>query len=509
MKSIEQKASRSHIPMWGVQSQRCCHGNAMVASTTTNSSPIETLCGELIQKVAELDTDKAMQFDCRMLGVLEPNELLKKSRIAVNAHPELSLPSNPDYKDIIEKADLFKSLVSGRRVRTNEELSGIIKSICAEAGQHVCEQFDSAIEKIPSKMALIANDLITAIDRMGQGNGENSHGLLNLEKRSEQFKTLPALAGEMKKTTYQKLKMHLLQKAQTEYSQTLKEWAGNHFWQYWKVERNKILERCEKFKTDSQTFVAKLKYCVDEYRESYQRNKDRLLNLTAGNQVILQEASEDQLLTALMANRRVGSPSELVANLRYEYEEKLRQCAEQRGLGQQQARSISFRSLIIAIPVANLVDLFRALILDNISNGHSFYSICQSYGLDKLVAELVKRSRITSWFDGRDDQRFGITRFEVRMVRLPKATNPKDAEIRELLTSYFQMEGFNDILESNGTRNISVLRIYAGWPLGIEGGNQVLLGAYKQSVQTTHLPHLVGILPDSEAGRHASSLMKL
>jgi hypothetical protein len=36
-----------------------------------------------------------------------------------------------------------------------------------------------------------------------------------------------------------------------------------------------------------------------------------------------------------------------------------------------------------------------------------------------------------------------------------------------------------------------------------------LLQAYGRSVLTGHLPHLIGILPDSQAGRHAPGLLRL
>jgi hypothetical protein len=125
------------------------------------------------------------------------------------------------------------------------------------------------------------------------------------------------------------------------------------------------------------------------------------------------------------------------------------------------------------------------------------------------VSELIQRSRITSWFDGRDDPRFGIARFEFMMVRLPAPAGPKDVEVKEVIEALFRKAGFHEIQSSGHARSISVLRIYAGWPVGIEGGNAVLLQAYGRSTRTGHLPHLVGILSDSQAGRHAPGILRL
>ena len=144
-----------------------------------------------------------------------------------------------------------------------------------------------------------------------------------------------------------------------------------------------------------------------------------------------------------------------------------------------------------------------------VSKTYSLYEACQAYGLQRLVSELIQRSRITSWFEGRDDPRFGITRCEFEMVRLPAAATPKDVEIKEIIESLFREAGFQDIRTSSHSRNIRVLKVHIGWPIGIEGGNRVLLEAYGRSVLTGHLPHLIGIVPDSQAGRHAPGVLRL
>jgi len=92
---------------------------------------------------------------------------------------------------------------------------------------------------------------------------------------------------------------------------------------------------------------------------------------------------------------------------------------------------------------------------------------------------------------------------------MPKAANPREVEIKELLKALFAKEGFHEILNNSYARSISVLRIYAGWPIGIEGSNPALLEVYKDSKGISHLPHLVGILPDTKAGEHAPGIMRL
>ena len=168
-----------------------------------------------------------------------------------------------------------------------------------------------------------------------------------------------------------------------------------------------------------------------------------------------------------------------------------------------------FRRLLLALPVGEVVDAFRGLVVESISGTHSFYETCQTYGLERLVSELVNRSQITSWFDGRDDSRFGIAKFHLTIVRMPSAVAPKDVQIKELMEGLFRQAGFHQLLTNGHERSLSVLRIYAGWPVGIEGGNTALLEAYGRSRLTGHLPHTVNVLPDSQAGEHAPGILKL
>ena len=270
-----------------------------------------------------------------------------------------------------------------------------------------------------------------------------------------------------------------------------------------------VRERLEKFLQDARDFRSKVRICVDESKKRFNIAKERLTTLQSGNQVILEEASKAEFQAALMASYKVGSQSELITELRHDFEERLRELAEKRGMGVQQAQRMPFRALILALSEADIVDIFTSLILEGTSDSHSFYESCQAYGLERLVSDLVSRSRITSWFDGHDNPRFGINRYEMRVVRMAKATNPKEAKIKELLNALFAKEGFQEIQDDFRARSISTIRIYAGWPIGIEGGNPALLKDYKKSAETGHLPHLIGILPDTKAGEHAKGIMRL
>jgi hypothetical protein len=352
------------------------------------------------------------------------------------------------------------------------------------------------------------DDLLKALDQMDVVELGDGQAVARFIRRAEQLDGLPRWRSELPAVTYESLERQILQTAQVEYNLAFDWIVSDSFRHAWQNERDAFRARIDQYREDAQAFRAKVRLCTEEFDRAHQRAKQRAATLRCGNQVLLGEASAEELRAALMAHRKSGSQVELFAGLRHDLEEGLRARALCRGLGPE-TQQAPFRRLVLALSADEIIAVFRELLLAGVSRTYSLYEACQAYGLKRLVSELVQRSRITSWFDGRDDPRFGITRFDFEMVRLPAATNPKDVEIKEIIESLFREAGFHEIQTSGHSRSISVLRIYAGWPIGIEGGNGVLLQAYGRSARTGHLPHLVGILPDSQAGRHAPGILRL
>jgi len=499
---------RSCVAMLGLQQQLCNHGNVGNGRTIMSSTGTEESSRELLPKVVNIDPDQTLQIDRCILGELERQGLWQQIKVKVFAHPQLDLPSGADLTEIIQKSQLVAAMVTGGKPQLAEELAVSIKSTCQQAGSNVRRQFDLAAARAPSRVGNVVGDLADAVTQMDRAKTSDGHALALFQKRASQFKNLPRLKDQIKETAYERLISHLVQEAQSEYSDVLKQWAEDHFWEYRRNELELVRERFEKFMADNRDFRSKVRICIDECKKRLNIAKEHLTTLKAGNEVILEEASKAEFLAALMASHKVGSQSELISELRHDFEQRLREQAEQKGMGSQYAQQMPFRALILAMSEADIVDVFTSLILEGTSDSHSFYESCQAYDLERLVSDLVNRSRITSGFDGLDDPRFGIVCYEVRIVRMAKAINPNEAKIKEVLDALFTREGF--YIEDNfHARSISVTRIYAGWPIGIEGGNTALLKAYKKSAEIGHLPHMVGILPDTRAGEHAPGIMRL
>jgi len=498
----------SILAMLDIRNQRCCNGGAMVAHTTFGMSSIEALCRDLFPLVIVCDSDDTVRIDLRILGDFQTFVLLERAKTALQAVPDLAISGNLDTEAIQKKADLMKDLHAGRKPELSEQVSQAVSSVCQEAGQSLRRTFDAAANGAPSKVDEVVDDLVKAIDQMAVVKLGDSQAVARFTRRAEQLAGLTRWRQELPEATYKALERQLLQIAQTEYNLAFVQVVTDSFQHAWQAERDAFKARVVQHRDDTQSFQSKNRLCTESFERAHQRAKQRAAVLQSGNQVLLGEADGDELRAALLASRQAGSQNELFEGLRHDFEEGLREQALRRGMGTE-SQQMPFRRLVLSLPVDDLVETFRKLLLAGVSGTYSVYEACQAYGLERLVSELVQRSRITSWFDGRDDPRFGITTFEFKMVRLPAPAGPKEVAIRQILEALFRQAGFHDILSSHHSHSISVMRLYAGWPIGIEGGNGMLLQAYGRSALTGHLPHLVGVLADSQAGKHAPSILRL
>ena len=496
------------LVMWGIPNQSCCHGDVMVTQTDFEFSSLYALGCNLISAVLVCEVGGSVRLDPRILSEFQPPVLLEKAKTGLQALPELRLPADITAEAIRKQADLMKDLQAGRRPDVGEQITRATFTICQEAGQHLRRAFDAAADEAPSKVDEVVDDLVKAIDQMAACDPGDAQAVGRFIQRAEQITGLTRWRQELPESTFKSLERQLLQAVQTEHNLALDWLVADRFRYAWQDARNAFKARLDQFRENSQAFRTKVRRCIEELDRFYQRAKQRTAALRSGNRVLLGGPRDEELRSALMENRKAGSQVELFEGLRHDFEIGLRERALRRGLGTE-IQQAPFRRLVLALPADDIVEVFLDLLIAGVSKTYSLYEACQAYGLRRLVSELILRSRTTSWFEGRDDPRFGIIRCNFEMVRLPAAANPKDAEIKAIIETYFREAGFHEIKTSGYARSISVLRINAGWPLGIEGGNVALLQAYGRSVLTGHLPHLIGILPDSQAGRHAPGLLRL
>jgi len=93
-----------------------------------------------------------------------------------------------------------------------------------------------------------------------------------------------------------------------------------------------------------------------------------------------------------MANRKVGGQAELIEDLRGEFEQHLRQLAEKRGMGRRNAQRMSFRALVLGLPVrptAFVVDAY-AHALQQRDNTTRDRILANIYAARTELAELEK-----------------------------------------------------------------------------------------------------------------------
>jgi hypothetical protein len=170
-------------------------------------------------------------------------------------------------------------------------------------------------------------------------------------------------------------------------------------------------------------------------------------------------------------------------------------------------------SLMLGLSYTELAAVWTGL-LDDLRRvpGFSLYERLRAYGLEEAADLLWQRAAPTCFFTGRDHETFGVSVHEVAVVALPPAQGgPEDERIRGELVQRFCARAENrcQITDGAGGDELTVCRINTGWPIGIEQANHVLSLSYAAAAARGHLPHLVGILSDSELGRPSPAYLAL
>jgi hypothetical protein len=225
--------------------------------------------------------------------------------------------------------------------------------------------------------------------------------------------------------------------------------------------------------------------------------------------LVLPGPSQAEIISALMASRDSADMTTLTGKLAGEFELRLRDRARR---SQPQAGG-GLASLLLCIPYAELATVWTGLLEDvRRVSGFSLYERLRAYGLDAAVDLLWQRAAPTGFFAGRDHEAFGVTVHEVAVVALPPAHGgPEDERIRGELALRFHNRAENrcQVTDGAGGDELTVCRINTGWPIGIEQANHVLLQSYAAAGKRGHLPHLVGILTDSELGRPSPAYLAI
>ena len=158
-------------------------------------------------------------------------------------------------------------------------------------------------------------------------------------------------------------------------------------------------------------------------------------------------------------------------------------------------------NLLRAIDADLLAAAFAELVEESLGPGHTLYEIIAGFGVDKSAQFLHARAAPTCHFGSRDIEAFNFDPLNLTIVCLPEAVGPRDPDIRTALKAAFEKLGDCTFTVGPSTqRTVSVVRVYAGWCIGIEQANQALLQRYVRSGESGHTPHLLGLVTDSLLG---------
>lgn len=225
--------------------------------------------------------------------------------------------------------------------------------------------------------------------------------------------------------------------------------------------------------------------------------------------VLLDGPDEREVLAGMVTREGCADLQELVGAQLIRLEKRLREVASLRyaWIG---AADAPLARLLAAIDSGETAAEFMQLVVESLGSGHTLYQVIEQYGVQRLARELFQRAAHTCHLRGRDNELFNVSTVALSIVRLPQPIGPADFEIRQRLTVAFEQLGDCTVTEgSPHDKEVTIVRIYIGWPLAIEQNNAALLERYRRSAESGHRPHLLGILDDAPNGEVSPRYIEL
>ena len=231
----------------------------------------------------------------------------------------------------------------------------------------------------------------------------------------------------------------------------------------------------------------------------------------ASSSVVLQlnSVSADEWIASLRERRRCADIRELAQQLAEMWESNLN---EQAAVGYPHIKTPArLGSLLARMPSEESARCFRDVLRKSMGDEHSVYCSIDQYGVKRAAKKLLEKAAPLSHLSARDNELFQVWPADITVVRLPAPAGPSDADIRKRLEDAFLKLDPACLREdtAEGEREITVMRVNAGWPIAIDESNDALLIYYAKCADMGHPPHLFGVLPDVADGMPRTDLVSL
>jgi hypothetical protein len=381
------------------------------------------------------------------------------------------------------------------------QVAQAIELLVAECTNRVRDALQAAFDSNPVAISEALAHVREAIGRFAPPTTEGSASLKRLDDLVQKLRDLPGFEERLVEQTAKRISDNLTEEARSaaalathEILQVLTADALRRHLHTVTAASRDLEERSVRYQQQVTAFRNALTEQVQMRHQEEQASASSVA-------VLLPGPNQHDIIAALLVAKDCANKTTLVSQMIAELEVCLRERASRSC--PEAAPGTGLPTLMLLLPYTELAAAWIGL-LDSVQRvpGFSLYERLGAFGLDAAADQLWELAAPTCFFSGRDHEVFGVNVQEIAVISLPPASGgPNDERIRGDLAQRFRAKAEDNcchVTDGAGSE-LTVCRIKAGFPIGIEHANHTLLQSYVAA--RGHLPHLVGIIGDSELGR--------
>lgn len=495
-------------PMWRIADQVPNRAGLGVAFTKVEKAGLADAAALLADELFDRSrTPSAERSYLKANDAWEPTSLARAARLAVSALPQLE-PRLPHIDGLEARHKLLTALAAGtpsadgRAVR--DAVAALVTALLDDLRCALQRTFDAE----PAAVAEAVGQVRAAQQAFAWPRPDH-RPLQRLATVTAKLAELPQHESQLTQDAREHVAAHLLEEGWAAGERAADVVIGELARVAVARQEPALRASLKELEDRSLRYVQQLDVAgrrLDDNRQAIRADAERLRSSVA---LTVAGPDRDQVLSGMKAAARCADLVSLVAALRPDLEARLRESARRR-YPHVDAGGGSLAALVVELPAAEIVAAVEGLVADHLGVGHSLYELLERHGVIAAAEFLWRRAAPTCFFKGRDHDRFGTPTTEIAIVRLPAAIGPRDEPVRaELAAAFRAQDPTCHVTEGGREQGVSVLRIAAGFPIGVEQSNHALIQRYAVAAEEAHTPHLIGLVPDAPLGEASPGYVRL
>ncbi|MGE0759549.1 MAG: hypothetical protein AB7F89_20275 [Pirellulaceae bacterium] len=495
--------------MWAVSDQIPNRGSIGVSHTVDNQDGIALASGQLLDLGVQLLGSRPLDRRHEaLLHQLEPASLSRAAHAAVEALPTWE-HEDRTLSALTQRLGLLKELGACTLSQRARDVRRVVAATVSEAAEQLLTSLRQCFDVNPQATG---GEIQAIRAALAEYTWPSSNGAAHkrLTRIVALLAELPAYEDQVTRELYQRILSDQLRAgwesataALHEVVQSLTADAWRRQWPQLQASLQDLGRRCLLF--DQQ--LKRLHDLLDDHARAVREEQQHRASSIA---LPLPGPTAEEVISGMKCANHCSDTPSLASKLFGEFDLRLRQLARE-SFPHLDADGSSFVTLLLDLPAEEGKGAWLRLVAERLGDGHSLYARVDQVGVEEVARFLWTRSAPTTHFHGRDQERFGTSLTEIAIWRLPASVAPNDPPIRERLIRHCRSVSPNCHVVPGAADDteISVCRINCGFAIGIESANHSLIQSYGEAAEHGHLPHLAGIVADSELGRPSPAYLRL